>query len=87
MLRLGYQGCEFLESGRITLPMPETERQRVIAVRRGEVAQDDVLVEVESLQQRIADLRESSPLPPTPDAAPANAFLIDAYQRGWALYD
>src|SRR2546423_1793482 len=37
VLRLGYQGVEFLESGRITLPMPEPQRQRVLAVRRGEV--------------------------------------------------
>jgi hypothetical protein len=46
-----------------------------------------VLAEVESLQQRIADLHEHSPLPPTPDIAAANALLIDMYQRGWEVYD
>src|SRR5262245_53163663 len=29
-LRLGYQGLELLESGRLTLPMPEPERSRTI---------------------------------------------------------
>src|SRR5215471_117062 len=34
--RLGYQGLELLESGRLTLPMPEPERLRVMANRLGE---------------------------------------------------
>jgi hypothetical protein len=38
VLRLGYQGIEFLETGRLTLPMPSRERSRVLDVRNGRVA-------------------------------------------------
>jgi hypothetical protein len=34
-LRLGYQGLELLEAGRVTLPMSERERSTVMAVRLG----------------------------------------------------
>src|SRR3990172_8836493 len=36
MLRLGYQGIELVTTGRITLPMPESDRQLVYEVRKGE---------------------------------------------------
>jgi len=35
--RLGYQGIELLETGNLTLPMPEPERSRVMAIRKGGV--------------------------------------------------
>jgi hypothetical protein len=34
--RLGYQGLELLETGFLTLPMPEPDRSRVMAIRTGE---------------------------------------------------
>src|SRR6185312_26759 len=34
--RLGFQGVELLETGFLTLPMPEPERSRVMAIRAGE---------------------------------------------------
>src|SRR6478609_5772244 len=45
-LRLGYQGIELLTTGRLTLPMPEPERSRVMAVRRGERPFDEVVEEI-----------------------------------------
>lgn len=67
MLRLGYQGVEFMETGRFTLPMPEPQRQRVCAVRRGEVTLNDVLTEVGLLEMRLRDLATESPLPAHPN--------------------
>jgi uncharacterized protein len=37
-LRLAYQGLEIVRDGRLTLPMPEPERERVLRVKRGDVA-------------------------------------------------
>jgi hypothetical protein len=34
--RLGYQGLELLETGQLTLPMPQPERSRVMAIRTGD---------------------------------------------------
>lgn len=36
-LRLAYQGLEIVRDGRLTLPMPERERQRVLQVKQGQV--------------------------------------------------
>ena len=36
-LRLAYQGLEIAREGRLTLPMPDPERERVLRVKRGEV--------------------------------------------------
>lgn len=83
ILRLGHQGCEFLETGRITLPMPEPERSRILRVRRGEVAFQDMMTEAGELEVRLADLRESSPLPPEPDHEAIDRLLIQVYRDAW----
>jgi uncharacterized protein len=85
MLRLGYQGRELLETGRLSLPMREEERRRVFAVRKGEVAFNDVLTEIGELERRLEDLLETSPLPPLPDYDRVNAFLVEAYRSAWQV--
>jgi hypothetical protein len=67
VLRLGYQGIEFLESGRLTLPMREPERTRILDVRNGRVAFKDVLAEADDLQHRLEYLLQNSRLPERPD--------------------
>lgn len=83
MLRLGYQGIEYLETGKITLPMPEETRAFVYAVRSGEVELNDVLTEAGENERRLEDLLTESPLPEEPDRASVNYWLIYAYRRHW----
>lgn len=83
MLRLGYQGVEFLETGRLTLPMPNDQREFVYATRKGEVPLNDVLTRAGELERRVADLIDTSPLPELPDRERVNAWLVSAYLRGW----
>jgi hypothetical protein len=81
--RLGYQGVELLETGRLTLPMPEPERSRVMAIRTGERTFEEAVAEIEEVEQRLASALERSPLPAKPDQARVNGFLVDAYRRAW----
>jgi predicted nucleotidyltransferase len=83
MLRLGYQGRELLETGRISLPMREAERTRVFAVRRGEVPFNDVLTEIGQLERDLTDLLDASPLAAVPDHAAVNDFLVRAHLSHW----
>jgi len=83
VLRLGYQGRELLQTGRISLPMREDERHHVFAVRRGEVALDDVVVEIGLLERELQELLETSPLQPEPDRATVDEFLVRAYRAHW----
>jgi hypothetical protein len=84
MLRLGYQGIELLETGRVTLPMPETERETVRAMRTGGYTMHDALVMAEELEARIRELLDTSPLPEHPDYGAADRWMISAYQRAWS---
>ena len=83
MLRLGYQGVEFMETGRFTLPMRERERTRVMAVRRGEVDINAVLTETGELEARLKDLLDTSPLPEKPDTAAVEAWMVETYLEKW----
>ena len=82
-LRLGYQGLELLQTGRVTLPMPEPERSRVMSVRRGERSFDEVVEEIGEVEQRLEAALEQTALPHTPDDDAVNAFLVDAYRQAW----
>jgi uncharacterized protein len=82
-LRLGYQGIELLEAGRVPLPMPEPQRARVMAVRRGERSFEQVLAEIDVVERQLEDALERTTLPATPDDDAVNAFLVDAYRQAW----
>ena len=83
MLRLGYQGVEFLTTGRITLPMPQAEREFVLETKRGEADMNRVLTTVAKLEREIADLIDTSPLQERPDREAVNRFLIHAHLETW----
>jgi hypothetical protein len=85
VLRLGYQGIEFLETGSLTLPMPEPERARILDVRNGRVPFVDVLAEADELHGRLETLLQTSPLPGQPDHDAVNEFLADAYRTWWSM--
>ncbi len=81
--RLGYQGLELLETGRLTLPMPEPERSRVMAIRTGERTWQETIGEIDEVEQRLAAALGRTPLPAEPDRLAVDRFLIDAYRRAW----
>jgi predicted nucleotidyltransferase len=82
-LRLGYQGLELLETGRVSLPMPEPTRSRVMAVRLGERPLEDVLAEIDEVEGRLETALEQTTLPDEPRREEVDAFLVDAYRRAW----
>ena len=83
MVRLGVQGVELLETGRITLPMPEPTRSWIRALRVGEVPKEKALDSAEELEGRLNDLLTTSLLPERPDMRRVNQFLTDAYLAAW----
>jgi predicted nucleotidyltransferase len=84
MLRLGHQGVEFLETGRLTLPMRGPVRDHLMAVRQGHSNLADVLAECTELELRLSALLESSPLPLEPDLKTVECFVMDTYAAAWA---
>ncbi len=84
MVRLGYQGIELLEIGRITLPMPPTQREFTMAIRRGEVSLDEVLARATELEQRLSGLKVSSSLPERPETDLIQDWMVRTYLGRWA---
>jgi predicted nucleotidyltransferase len=84
-LRLAIQGIEVAEHGRLTLPLPDADRELVLAVKRGEVPFDRTLQLIDArgtaLEQLLRDGR--SPLPERPDLDAVNGWLVDEYLRAW----
>ncbi|MGK4592379.1 hypothetical protein [Amycolatopsis sp. w19] len=56
MVRLGVQGVELLETGRITLPVPEPWLGRLRDLRQGEKTREEALEAAESLEHRLDEL-------------------------------
>lgn len=83
MLRLAFQGVEYMETGRLVLPMAEPARSRVLDVRQGRVSLPDVVAETRSLEDRLKALAETSPLPPEPNTAVVNEWMLDTYLDWW----
>jgi uncharacterized protein len=81
--RLGYQGIELLETGRLSLPMAEPERSRAMAIRTGERSFEEAVAEIDEVERLLAEALERTSLPPEPDRERVNAFLVDAYRRAW----
>lgn len=84
-LRLAYQGREVLTEARLTLPMRTDERERVLAVKRGEVPQAEVSAELEQLERALEDDLEAgrSPLPERPELGRVESWSIAAHRRHW----
>jgi uncharacterized protein len=88
-LRLAYQGLEVARDAHLTLPMPDAERERVLAVKRGDVARlDDVLDEIAEVKAQVEDLLATgrSPLPETPDLAVISEWAVSAHRRHWGWH-
>ncbi len=83
-LRIAHQGRELLSTGRITLPVAEPERSRLLEVRHGEVSSRDVLSRLHEQEALLEDAVLNSELPEEPDRAVIDEFLVDAYRRVWA---
>lgn len=86
-LRLGVQGKEYLQTGRITLPIPEPDLSALREVRRGEWELPAVLEWAERLESDLRTLGERFTLPEHPDFEWVNDWLHRSYTRFWSQED
>jgi uncharacterized protein len=82
-LRLGLQGVELLSTGRITLPVPEPDREYLRSIRRGERPLAEVLDAISEAEARLSELRDSPAIPDEPDRGWVDDWLHRSYQDFW----
>jgi len=85
-LRLAHQGQELLRTGRISLPVPEPQRERLMEVRHGELTLDEVLGRLDHETAKLERVAQDCRLPERPDHDRINRFLVQAHERGWAAH-
>jgi uncharacterized protein len=83
VVRLGRQGIELLRTGRLAMPKPEPDRSRIMAIRRGEISEAEVVAEVEEVEEELMPAIEESPLPREPDREAVDAFIVATYRDAW----
>lgn len=73
----------------LTIPIrverPTTQRERIRAVKRGDVPRSEVSLEIARLESEVRNLLDkgATPLPETADFERITAWAIDAQQRHW----
>jgi len=82
-LRIGLQGVELLQTGRISLPVSEPERSMLRAVRAGDVALKEVLSESMQPPAHLEQSVASSRLPREGDRARVDEWLVSAHMTAW----
>lgn len=83
ILRLGYQGIEYMNTGRLTLPMPPEQRDFILAVRTGGVDYNEAMTRAGEVEIELKEAIDATPLPDAPEYDLVNGWLIDRYQRWW----
>lgn len=87
-LRLALQGIEIAKHGRLTLPMPEADRERVRAMKTGGVATlAEALDQIAEVRARLVGLLDSgrTVLPEGSDVDRISAWSVSAHQRFWSM--
>jgi predicted nucleotidyltransferase len=81
MLRLGFQGLEFLQTGKLELPCKE--RDYLISVRTGMVPLVQIQQHVKELEAELEAWLNKTHLPDEPNYADVNRLLVDWYTWYW----
>jgi uncharacterized protein len=87
VLRLLHEGIEFVSRGWVTLPRPEPERSKLLAIRRGEWSQDRVIREAQRLFAELDAAVEKSPLPARVNLDAVGCLVTQIYLAAWEQWE
>jgi uncharacterized protein len=83
VLRLLHEGIEFVSRGSVTLPRPEPERSKLLAVRRGEWSRDRVIADAGRLFEQLDSSLQHSPLPDHVNFDEIGRLVTRLYLTAW----
>lgn len=87
VLRLGYQGVEYMRDGKLTLPMNGGARDTVLDARRGKLSLSEVLDLGRHLETLLEAQLDHNSTPDEPRYDRINSMLIDLYTYQWEATD
>lgn len=83
LLRLGFQGVELLETGKLELPLPEPVRSKLLDVKAGKWGLSEVLQAAGDLEVQLKDLIKDGPVRDRPDYVVVETWMQEAYRAAW----
>jgi uncharacterized protein len=83
VVRLGFQGVELLETGKLEMPMPENPRKAVLRIKEGKYSFDEVMQLTGDLETQIKDLVKDGPIRDLPDYEGVEKWMQDCYFETW----
>lgn len=84
VVRLGFQGIELMETGRLMLPMANFERDSCIDIRTGKFTLPEVIEWIDALEEDLETAHRRSGLRDEPDTAAVESWMLKAYSVYWA---
>lgn len=84
IIRLGYQGIEYMTTGALTLPMTGRAKQDCLDIRAGMWDLQQVLSFAGEIEVALRDAISTTVLPDEPDEARINQFVLDSYEATWS---
>jgi hypothetical protein len=82
-VRLGLQGVEFLQTGKLSLPMSESLSDQLKEVRRGVYTLSQIIEWIEQLEADLLRTIENCDLPRRPDTEAVDRWLVESQQEFW----
>jgi uncharacterized protein len=83
MVRTAVHGIELMETGRITLPVPEPWREWIRDLRAGRHTLSEALDAANELEHQLREATATSDLPLSLDYKWVDTWIVNAYQATW----
>lgn len=83
IIRLGFQGAQMCMVGRMTLPMPDEERQTCLDVRSGKFSLAEVSQMIIDAENRLNTAYANTTLPDKPRTKEVQKWMMEAYFAEW----
>jgi predicted nucleotidyltransferase len=87
IVRLGLQGEEILSTGKMTLPMPQEQRDLCIKIRTGGYSLAGVSELIIDVEKRIEAAKDASKLPENPDRKMVEKWMLRTYLTAWRAHE
>jgi uncharacterized protein len=85
VLRLGFQGIMWSETGHMPVPLGEFQREYLLHVRQGKFTFEEIIGAAEYLEAQLLSLLDKSTLPEEPNFKMIDQLLNNIYRDVWKL--
>jgi len=83
VIRLGLQGIEYMQSGKITLPMSKTPAEAIKNLRTGGIDESDALMWAAEVEDELKAAVDSSTLPSHPNLYGVHGWTTRVYKEAY----